>query len=478
MSIPKEILEVPRPKNTLVTVYGKDKNKYAVRQRVGCRYENGRHLPVNGPTIGHIVDGKFVPKGDLSPIHFASVDIKEWANVILADRLFQEILEELLCVYCKKDAEKIYTIAILRVCHPGIKDSELMDAYKESFLSELYPEVALSKNTVSTFLNDLGKTFSRIIQFMQNRTAKVKMDHHLIVDGTLKADDSTVNTLSNFSRKAKLKESRDISILYAYDFEKKEPICSKCFSGNMLDATAYEAFLTENKIEKGIITGDKAFAESVTHEYYKAHPDLHYLNPLMHNRILIETYKMLEFTDILLGHEGVWCKKEKCTNTNKWLYSFKDIKKNEKSLGTIVFESDIDMPIETAYDVYDKRWEIEIAMRYYKSACEFDNTREYDDYSVIGSEFCDFLSTVLTFRLINEFDNAKLLEAHTYKKIMDFLFAAKKLRQSDKDWELIKVNPPIIEVLQKLNLVPTSNDLPKRKPGRPKGVKSKISNNK
>ena len=46
-----------------------------------------------------------------------------------------------------------------------------MHSYETSFLSELYPGIALSKNTVSTFLNDLGKAYSRIVLFMRNRTS-------------------------------------------------------------------------------------------------------------------------------------------------------------------------------------------------------------------------------------------------------------------------------------------------------------------
>jgi hypothetical protein len=52
-------------------------------------------------------------------------------------------------------------------------------------------------------------------------------------------------------------------------------------------------------------------------------------------------------------------------------------------------------------------------MRYYKSALEFDETQVHDDYSVMGSEFCDFLSTVLTFRLNRRFDEVKILEKYT-----------------------------------------------------------------
>ena len=62
MPIPPEILAVPRPKNSIVTVYGKNKDLYAVRMRIGCRRVGTRNLPINGPTIGHIINNQYVPK--------------------------------------------------------------------------------------------------------------------------------------------------------------------------------------------------------------------------------------------------------------------------------------------------------------------------------------------------------------------------------------------------------------------------------
>ena len=102
-------------------------------------------------------------------------------------------------------------------------------------------------------------------------------------------------------------------------------------------------------------------------------------------------------------------------------------------------------------------------MRYYKSACEFDETRGRDDYSVIGSEFCDFLATVLTFRLINAFDRAGLLEKMTYSRIMSILRRAKKTRLPGEEWRLVKLNPSHEEMLGKLGLFPKPEEPPKRK---------------
>ena len=495
MPIPKEILAVERPKNTIVVAYGKNKDLYAVRQRVGCRNDNGRHLPINGPTIGHIVDYKYVPIDDAKPsnISDAAIDMKDWANVILCDRLFKSIQDELCAVYSIQDAMKLYCIATLRVCDPGIKDNELKEAYDTSFLSELYPDVALSRNTVSAFLNDLGKATSRIVQFMRNRTAAVGLDHHLLVDGTLKPDESCVNSLSDFSRKTRTKGSRDISVLYAFDLEAMEPICSKCFPGNMLDLTSYESFISENGITKGIIVADRGFPSSAAQQQFKNHPDLHYLNPIKRNSKLIGTHQMLEFTGILDGFDWITFRKEKCFGVDKWLYSYRDsvkaskeerdwlrrakkektyslekLREKQADFGTIVLECDLDLPAETVYKAYAKRWEIELVMRYYKSACEFDETRVHDDYSVIGSEFCDFLSTVLTFRLIGAFDKAKILERMPYKKVMSVLARAKKVRLTGEDWQLIRINPSHEKILQELGLLDSPEPAPKRKRGRPR----------
>ena len=481
MPIPKEILAVERPKNTVVIVYGKNKDRYAVRQRIGCKYDNGRHIPINGPTIGHIVDGKYIPKEPEknTDVSKSPIDLKDWANVVLCKQLSENILDELSMVYSKEDAIKIYCIAILRVCYPGIKDYELKEAYETSFLSEIFHDVALSKNTVSKFLNDLGKATSKITQFMKNRTSSVSMNHHLLIDGTLKSDESVVNSLSDFSRKARTKGTRDISVLYAFDLESMEPICSKCYPGNMLDITSYKNFIAENEITKGIIVADKGFPESAAHDQFVENPDLHYLNPIKRNSKFIKTHNMLDFTEILNGYEGITFRKEKCAGVDKWLYSFRDshkaskeeqdwlrrakkdgtynldnFKKKQELFGTVVLECDLNLPAEVIYKAYLKRWEIEIVMRYYKSACEFDETRVQDDYSVIGSEFCDFLSTVFTFRLLNTFDKSKLLEKFTYKKIMSVLTRAKKIRISDTDWQMIQINPYHEKILQTLGLIP------------------------
>ena len=497
MPIPAEILAVPRPRNTFVAAYGKRKDRYAVRQYIGCRYDRGRHSPVKGPTIGHIRDGRYIPVAE-DPAFAAQprpqTDLKDWAGPVLCDRLFGDILSDLKELYREDEALKMWCVAVLRVCNPGARDYELAEMYEGSFLSELHPGVALSKNTVSDLHKEVGRTCSRIVRFMRKRAERLGADAHVLLDGTLKSDESRVNSLSDFSRKARAKGTRDISVLYAFDLDAMEPVCSQCYPGNMLDLTACGDFVSTCGVRRGVIVGDKGFPASAAAEWRKENPDLHYLNPLKRNSKLIQTHGMLEFNGILKDREGVSFRKERVCGGRKWLYSFRDAatahaedaaflakarkegaydhaayEDARKSFGTIVLECDLDLDPALVYKMYEDRWQIEIVMRYYKSACQFDETRVHNDYSVIGSEFCDFLSTVLTFRLVKEFDKAKLLERRTYSRIMSLLRRCKKIRiGEDGGWIPVRTNPSTGKMLAALGLAPAAPALPRRKPGRPR----------
>lgn len=476
MGIPEEIRKVERPANTVVVAYGKDKDKYAVRSRIGCRNIDGRRVPVEGPIIGHIINGEYVPIDEKQRVSESPVDIKDWANIEFVTYCSSDLLDELCEVYHGDDALKLYCMAVLRVCYHGIKDDELKDAYDNSFLSEMYPGVALSRNTVSEFHKDVGKTYSKIVEYMRNRVAKLQESHHLVIDGTLKSDESTVNSLSNYSRKARTKGTRDISVLYAYDVETREPVCSKIYPGNMLDIVAFKDFLNTNRISKGLIIADKGFTVKAANQVFADNPELHYLLPLKRDAALIDHYGMYQFEMSLDGNPQIVCRKAKINNERKWLYSFRDASKaaNEEyaylqknkddydpkdhearreEFGTIVFESDYDCPCELIYKAYEERWLIEMVFRYYKDVNEFDETRMHSDYSIISSEFICFLSTVMSSRIVKRFDSAPALEDLSYSKSMKVLERAKKVR-IDGEWRLVRLTGKDMDVLTDLGLVP------------------------
>jgi hypothetical protein len=486
MAVPEEIRRVERPTNTIVTVYGKNKDKYAVRQRTGCRNIEGRRVPVEGRVIGHIIDGKYVAAAGKPPD--TGPELKNWANVVLCDRLFKDILYDLMRFYGLKEAMQIYCMAILRVCDHGIKDRELKDAYEESFLSELYPDVPLSKNTVCDRLNSIGKTCSRIFAFMQDRASKACRGN-VIIDGMLKSDESIVNSLSDYSHRALGNSTREISVLYAYDTKSEEIVCSAVYPGNMTDNRAMEDFIEACGITEGLIVADKGFTESAARKAFGKNPDLHFMLPLKRSAKAISEYRMYSFNGLLEGYSGITYRKEKEGASARWLYSFRDAAKaadeertyldshkgrydpddhaeRRKGFGTIVFESDVDMEPPAVYKGYKDRWLIELIFRFYKDVNEFDETREHDDYSVMASEFVNFLATVLTNRLVKRFSETRTLEGLTYGKAMKTLARGKKIKVGG-EWRLRRLSVCEAEILADLGLIDKPIMFKKQGRGRP-----------
>lgn len=498
MAVPENIRRVPRPVNTIVVDNGRDGPKrYAVRERAGIQYVSGGNpRPRNGKVIGHITDGRYVPlHQDVSD---ARPDMLSYGASAFVKSMTCDLLSELLQIYSPKDAYTIMAIATLRTIRPSIVSGRLSTHYKRTFVCVDYPGVALSPNTVCKFLQDLGRDGNKRQEFYQLRAAAVAADHHIAIDGTLKQDSSIVNDLSAFSYKARMKGCREVSVLYAYDIEAMEPICAEVFPGNSIDAGSYEAFIRDNDIRKGIIVADKGFPPSMIKAELKERPDLHFLTPIRRNDTRIINNDMLSFEGVLEGI-GEHVLYKKCSiKGGRFLYSFKSSKKaateegaylarrekkkdftpegyakKKELFGVIVFESDQDLAPKTAYLCYDDRWLLELVFNRYKSDECLDKTNVQGDFSLIGSEFIDFISTIATCRLIKKAREAGLLTHMSYGDLMEDLSSAWRMVDSPEtpatdDGCWVHTLKSVFEELEALGL---STPVPKpapRKRGRPR----------
>lgn len=109
-----------------------------------------------------------------------------------------------------------------------------------------------------------------------------------------------------------------------------------------------------------------------------------------------------------------------------------DFRKKSAAFGTIVLESNRDLDLKTAYDCYDSRWLIELVFRYYKNSLDLDQTREQNNSSVIGSEFINFVSSLITIRLENRFSKTEKLGGEPFGDILDDLNSVQKIKVKDE----------------------------------------------
>ena len=142
-------------------------------------------------------------------------------------------------------------------------------------------------------------------------------------------------------------------------------------------------------------------------------------------------------------------------------------------IGLIVLESDLDLQPIVAYKAYSDRWLLELIFRRYKNDECLDLTNTQGDFSVIGAEFVNFISTVITARIVNKIEHTELLTNLSYADIMDDLSSAWRKTcapltiPDTKDEYWVHTNNIVFELLEKLGL---SKPIPKpesKKPGRP-----------
>lgn len=473
MAIPKDILAIERPSSTVVKQRGK---RFVVIKRTSKRV-NGRVVPVDKGMVGEIIDGKFVER-TATTRKKKTIDIKDYGEVALCNKFGNDLLQDLAKVWDLNDAKRLYTIALLRAAYGDIKNRDLMMHYQTSFASELIPSVHLSEDAVSAFLQEIGQSYSQICKFMRNRTEAFG-GKNIVIDGTLKDYNSAEGYMSEFSRKARTKGSKDLSLLYAFDPENKEPIAAKPYPGNMLDQTTINNFVSEYKIVNGMMIMDKGFYNEALFEKVDKIEGLSYLIPLKQNSAFIKKYKMDEPTEHLVGYQDatILYKKEKMTN-GKYLYSFRDPKMayeqevayvqqaekkkaydsnkytDRKSLfGLIVFKSKKDLDPLTVYQAYSQRWMIETMFNLYKNIIDRDTINVHSDYRVYATELVNFLSVVITTRVKNETVKTELNKKYSYKQIFKMLSKYKKARIDEGGkWESVTMLKYIEELTTTLGV--------------------------
>ncbi|MEY8309288.1 hypothetical protein AAK899_07195 [Erysipelotrichaceae bacterium 51-3] len=136
--------------------------------------------------------------------------------------------------------------------------------------------------------------------------------------------------------------------------------------------------------------------------------------------------------------------------------------------GTLWFETDLDLEPEQVYKLGTWQPKIVTVLNSYQSSLGFDDRRMPDDFSVRGGELIDFVSSVLTFRLLHLFARKKILNFNTYQEVMTSLAKAQKASINNGEWQLVKIGKRQQELLQKLGLLDVRTAPAARKRGRPR----------
>ena len=379
MPIPKEILAVERPKGTVVKYAS---NFYYVVKRTSV-YKEGRRVPKDLGIVGKIIDGKFVEKKNVILKNEKSIDIKDYGKTAVFEKCSTDILESLKEHFEEKDAEKLYCIAMLRATEETLTNRDLKHEYESNYLSVSHPSVGLSESSMPNFLESTGMSYLQIEGFMRARV-KQSAGNMAVIDGTLKSYNSTKSAFSDWSRKGRIKGSKDFGLLYSYDLVTHEPIASKPYTGNMLDSTAFLDFIETFSHQNQLLVLDKGFWTKNSIEAMQDIHGLKYIVPIKHNAKVIQKEQLTTGMQMLNEDKNELILYKKVQVKKRFYYAFKNMHdahiqesaymlsqkaqmsydekeylKKKEQFGLIIFESNADCEPFSIYMAYKERWNIE-----------------------------------------------------------------------------------------------------------------------
>ncbi len=490
MSVPADIRAVPRPKNTIVDDNGRDTPfRYAVRERGSTKYVPGHNpQPRNGKVIGHIIDHKFVPLQKSKPIKPMPTELS-YGTAATARSLSEDLLKDLRSVFTPSDANAIMAAAILRIICPSLSPDRMSVYYYRTYVCKFYPGLKLSESSVKKLFTRIGTDQDRRRAFYQRRIESMAEGHHVMIDGiSLQGGRKSKNLLA-YPYREKSENNREASILYGYDMEQAEPLCMEVIPGSRFIPGQFSVFIDDMGLEKAVIGNG-------TRKDLREFPKLHYFISFKQKEK--EAARYAGQLDSTSGTAGEKVR----TEDGKFLYIRVEVqdkkdhsnppaesRKNETGYSTLTLESDLDIEIEEAYRCYEDRQFMRRIFRY--TSCIPNTELSTGDCAVTGSDFVNFISSIITCRIIHKAEQSGLLKDMSYGDLIEDMNAAWRtadapenptsgdvgwINVSDrvmKEMELLGISTPVpLSELKRKGRKPKikepEEDRPKRPRGRPK----------
>ena len=485
MDIPKEIQAVPRPANTIVVKIGK---LYAVRRILEASERQNKNTKY-GEVIGYIINGAYVPKEK----YYSKPDREHpfmacFAAIILILSIGLDILNLLLKIFPVVTAKQIFVVACLKILYPGVTERDMKRYYNNSYLSVLFPGVALSKNEVAALYKDIGLMYKERFEYKWKVLGCLIKSDVIFIDGSYRQFNSIRSFLSKYPIKKKFRGYFVINVIFAFIPGAKE-LLSSVYPGSYSDVSVFRSFLLDNKIYVGILIGDAAFIASVVQKLKEENAefkDLSYIGIMRSNDQRIKEFDLLSFESAFESARGtVLCKKVKDENKNIYYYAYKNLKisytqetifarkaiehpesvKDFKTsyndevqkFGVKIVETPLDCSPSEIYDLILERWTIETVFYKQEHDLGFNKTRVHDEFSVIGQDFVNSVSTSLYLKAcekIKKIQHLGLLVTSSYKGVIEYL---KGIWRYVTDYERKKCADDVTWILNEG--LPTSNKL-------------------
>jgi transposase len=446
--------------------------------------EKKRAQKITGKIIGKISQEGFVPsskdelrqKAAIGP-DLSKIVVKEYG---LSCFLHQD-LNELLARLAQHFDTEWQTLVALAYCRLVFQSSirQMPFHIGQSYLSELYPQLALSDKKISLFLRDIGRDRTRVSAFMRSF---IQNGEHILVDLTHLPLKSEHISLSKLGYNSHMDFQPQCNVLYVFSAALGLPVFYRLLPGNIREVKAIRLTLEESQIKDCVLVADKGFFSGPNIEALQA-DNLSYIIPLRRNNTLIESEKL--HPDVIKSGANyfkfekrfIWHHTQTLPNGQTLFLFLDDVLKlkeeqdylrrieqlpedyslpkfHEQKLlfGSIAILTNIpDKKPAEIYATYKSRAAIESMFDHLKNILDADRSYMQNEETLQGWLFVNHLALLVVYRMYHLLVQKKIIDKYSINDLITHLKEIRAVKINDK-WRLAETVKTTSTLMAKLNL--------------------------
>lgn len=483
--------------------------------RTSCEYdkESKRPRKKSGEYLGAIKEDGFHPRrGAALPEVEVEIEVKEaGATSYFYKRC--ECIRTQLQVHFPDCWQQLFAIALIRAVHESPLN-RIADRYECSILSEIHPELRLSKDDITPLLQRVGRDRKHIRLFMVGAYEK-KSSSFMLFDGHRLISHSETLESAHLGYDSKMRFEPQSNLICAFSIDGSEcfPAYYKAEDGDVIDSVAFSDVIAEMGMDKKnvAIIGDKGFNGEGNIDLMED-KNLNYVLPLKRNSSELAplmpvsealyqggfTYagRPILFKDCMLEDGRRICifldqkmrqkemgdsfrrtarlnaenleraRKEEERRTKGWTPLLSDERLAELKCpvdplsvfgdptraGTLSLITNIaSCSAEDIYQYYKKREWIEDFFRIYDNTLDFDSSFMRDRYSFEAWLFLNHLSSLMAYDALHDIKSNNMLKNLSFKDFRVKLSSIAACR-STGEWKVQKLTDKRKAFLSKFNV--------------------------
>jgi hypothetical protein len=342
------------------------------------------------------------------------------------------------------DADLILTIAYIRLlnCTPL---SRVGYSYDDDMISQIFPNLSLSKSSISEKLGTMGKFRDSIVNFMKSYIADGET---VLFDGTtfISNSENLEEVGTGYDHHGSI--SDQFGVLFGFSLEKQEPIYYRNFDGSERDIKPFKDAINELHLQKVDVIADNGFFNKDLLVSLKETDGIRYLIPLKRNnhyvtQSILDDTNHAAYSDVFTYHKRAIYVYNAHKNDKEAVYIFVDtmrksieetslvekyekgnitteeFNKKKKTCGMITISSNIfEKDGKQIYLTYKVRNQVEKYIDSLKNTLKYDKSSMQESSHLEGWSFLNHITTKLSYRIGNILNNIVYNEENGEKKYL------------------------------------------------------------